>query len=264
MIGLYGTILFHSGTGSITTFDELKKTVSARWETHEIFQDKPLLEYGGPQLIEVSFSMCFIKPMTMDPTAGIIALQQIMDLALPLPLILGVLPVGRGSSLFVMTELEVNPKYFFQGGSIMGAAVEVKLKEYVEGNILNSLQKLMGGGQGGDTTAATTGGTTATGETGSVTTGELQAEQPTATTNGNSYGFNADTVDSTQNTQGFNADATAGPQYPAVADDVRSPDVAASSVATESGGINANQIGSQAGVLSNDQIHQRLLEQGIP
>lgn len=148
MIGLYGIpplgVIFQSGTGNITTFDDLRKTTRARWGVHEIFQGKPQLEYAGAELIELSFSMNFIKPMTTDPTAAMFILEEMMDLAIPGPFVVGLKPMGRGMSLFVMEELEENPKYFFQGGGIIGASVQVKLKEYPD-NFLNTLLGALGG-----------------------------------------------------------------------------------------------------------------------
>jgi Phage P2 GpU len=157
MIGMYGPIFFTTGV----VVDNMKKTVGARWGTHEIWQGKPILEYAGASLIELSFQLQLLKPFTIDPLAAIITLQEIMDLATPLPLILGVFPMGRGLSLFVMESLEVEPLYFFQGGGILGANCEVKLKEYPDPGLINSLLAALGG-QGSQSTAdvGTAGSTT--------------------------------------------------------------------------------------------------------
>jgi hypothetical protein len=148
MIGLYGPIFFHSGSTGLTTFDEMRKTVSARWGDHPVHLQKPLLEYGGPQLIEIGFRMELIKPFTMDPLAAIIMLEEIMDLAIPLPLIIGMKPMGRGVSLFVLTQLQHTMKYFYRDGGLLGASVEVQLKEYPD-NIISTLMRALGGGGGG-------------------------------------------------------------------------------------------------------------------
>lgn len=147
--GLYGPILFGTGTdyqgSGGNDFQSMQKSVSARWEEHKVFGDKPLLEYGGPSLIEVEIKMKWIMPVTADPTFNLFILQEIMDLAIPLPLILGLLPMGRGASLFVMTDLSWNPNYFFQNGVIMGADATLKLKEYATPNLLSALLAALGG-----------------------------------------------------------------------------------------------------------------------
>lgn len=153
-IGTYGPIIFGTGPTGVLTFDNFKKTVTARWGTHEVYQDKPLLEYAGPNLIEVAFTMGLISPITSDPTAAIVTLQETMDLALPYPLTIGMLPVGRDASLFILESLEVNPKYFYRGGTIIGAEVAVKLKEYPT-NFISTLLQALGGLFGGGGAAST-------------------------------------------------------------------------------------------------------------
>jgi len=145
MTGIYGPIVFGTGYGG-NDFQDMRKTVSARWLSHEVHLNKPLLEYGGPQLIEVEFTMKWMLPISGDPVSAIFILQEIMDLALPLPLFIGLLPVGRGSSLFVMQELQISPKYFVQGGVLIGADAQVHLKEYVDTLALNSLLQALGAG----------------------------------------------------------------------------------------------------------------------
>jgi Phage P2 GpU len=148
MIGLYGPIFFHSGSTGLTTFDEMRKTVSARWGDHPVHLQKPLLEYGGPQLIEISFRMELIKPFTMDPLGAIVILEEIMDLAIPLPLVIGLKPMGRGVSLFVLQQLSHEMKYFYRGGGLLGASVEVQLREYPDTFTISNLLRALGG-QGG-------------------------------------------------------------------------------------------------------------------
>jgi phage protein U len=149
---MYGAIVFGTSHGVVSTFNDLKKTVSARWSTHEVFGDKPMLEYAGPELISLTFEMELITPVTINPTATIVQLQEIMDLAIPLPLVIGKIPMGRDASLFVMESLDVNPEYFFRGGTIMGAKVNVTLKEYPTNfvsSLLNALKGAVGGLLGG-------------------------------------------------------------------------------------------------------------------
>jgi hypothetical protein len=159
MIGLYGPIFFHSGTTGLTTFDALKKTVTGRWGNHDVWMSKPLLEYSGPQLIEISFRMELIKPVTVDPLMTIVMLEEIMDFAMPLPLVIGMKPMGRGSSLFVLTSLSHEMKYFYRNGGLMGASVEVQLKEYPDTFTISNLMKALGGlfGAGGVGTDAAAG-----------------------------------------------------------------------------------------------------------
>jgi phage protein U len=144
MIGLYGPIFFQSGSTNLCTFDGMKKTVTARFGSHEVWMDKPMLEYSGPQLIEIAFTMELITPFTVDPLTTVIMLEEIMDLATPLPLVIGMKPMGRGMSLFVLTSLSHQPKYFYRSGQWMGCSVDVQLKEYPNITLSNLIQALGG------------------------------------------------------------------------------------------------------------------------
>lgn len=148
MTGMYGPIIFGTGYGG-NDFQDMRKSVSARWLSHEVHASKPLLEYGGPQLIEIQFRMKWCLPISGDPTQTIFILQEIMDLAVPLPLVMGMFPMGRGSSLFVMTELSWNPNYFFRDGAMIAADADVHLKEYVDSVSPSSLFSALGGLGGG-------------------------------------------------------------------------------------------------------------------
>jgi Phage P2 GpU len=107
------------------------------------------LEYGGPQLIEIEFSMNFIKPLTTDPVLMMTVLEEIMNLAIPLPLIIGLKPMGRASSLFVMNDLSENPKFFFRNGQVIAASVDVRLIEYATSFNFGNLAQALGGTLGG-------------------------------------------------------------------------------------------------------------------
>ena len=152
MIGVYGPIFFTPGN-PVTTFDNMKKTVTARWGEHEVWLGMPLLEYAGPKLIEVSFTMELIKPFTMDPMGAVTILEGMMDSATPAPLIVGMKPMGRGMSMFVMTSLSSQPKFFYRGGEWMGCSVEVQLKEYPSTSSPNNLMQALGGAFSGITGA---------------------------------------------------------------------------------------------------------------
>jgi hypothetical protein len=207
MIGLYGTIFFHSGTTGLTTFDEMNKTVAARWGDHPVHLAKPLLEYSGPQLIEITFKMELIKPFTADPLGTIIILEEIMDLAIPLPLIIGMKPMGRGLSLFVLASLKHQMKYFYRGGGLLGASVEVELKEYPTTISISSLMRALGGVFGGQGAAGAAGTTAAVTPTGEVQVGALGAAQPLGT-DANAAAIPADVAATEKNAYDISVDNT--------------------------------------------------------
>lgn len=56
-VGLFGKLPFLCSSAVTFTFKDLSVSRSVRWATHEIIGKKPVLEYIGPGLTEVSFNI---------------------------------------------------------------------------------------------------------------------------------------------------------------------------------------------------------------
>lgn len=133
MIGIFGTtppLIFGASPLGLLTFSDFEKTCKARFITHEIHLQKPIVEYTGPDLKEIRFKMNFLAPFTTPPAAGILLLETFLASGSPQPLIIGALPVASGLSQFVIKELKEVVQWWGPSGSIIGASVEVELLEY--------------------------------------------------------------------------------------------------------------------------------------
>lgn len=91
----------------------------------------PVLEFVGPGLSEVSFTMNFNTEWHTDPIAPLAILRTFARHGIVAPLIIGHRPlVISGFNLWVLTKLEEEQKWFMRNGTLQGASVTVNLKEY--------------------------------------------------------------------------------------------------------------------------------------
>lgn len=58
-IGSLGDIVFEVSSSKVVTFKDYKRTTKARFQSHDIIGQKPILEYLGPDGEEISFTMQF-------------------------------------------------------------------------------------------------------------------------------------------------------------------------------------------------------------
>lgn len=130
MIGTFGLLMFECSRRRVHTFSDLKIKNTNRVAQHDVHLQMPILEFTGPGLTEVSFSMNFNKEWGADPFISLLVLRAYVKTAFVAPLLVGMRPVTLGFNLFICTEVSEEHKFFDAGGNLFGAAVEVQLKEY--------------------------------------------------------------------------------------------------------------------------------------
>jgi Phage P2 GpU len=130
LTGALGPIVFMGGQGTANLFHKITKVRKQNYVRHKIIMSNDIIESTGPEPIELTFSMIFFAPYTLSPSIGIMALETVMDLQIPLPLIIGSTPVGRGIlTLFVIEEVQSNMDRF-SDSALLHAEVNVKILEY--------------------------------------------------------------------------------------------------------------------------------------
>ena len=95
-VGFLGTIPFVASRGYVRTFDDYKRQGEARWAEHEILGEKPLSEFLGENLEEISFTMLFRKDQGVNPQSEVNTLKELRDGGTPVPLVLGFKVIGDG------------------------------------------------------------------------------------------------------------------------------------------------------------------------
>jgi hypothetical protein len=130
VVGILGLLPFVSGEGTIFTPNDIGKTRKENYVRHKIIADVDLIESTGSEPIEITLQMQFFAPWTLAPAASILALETLQSTKLPVPLICGDAPVGRGLlTLFVVESVSSKMKRW-TGTTTAVATADVKLLEY--------------------------------------------------------------------------------------------------------------------------------------
>ena len=146
MDGALGPVVFSGGLGTMNTFHSMNQAKEETLAKHRIIQAIDLIEDTGPEPIELSIQMHFHAPYTLAPGAAITTLEALMDMRMPLPLIIGSTPIGRGFlTLFVIDDI-ASKMTKFSGSSLIIGDIDVKLCEYAGALSLSGPLSALGGG----------------------------------------------------------------------------------------------------------------------
>jgi hypothetical protein len=130
LVGILGPLPFVGGQGSAFTFYNITKRRKNSFARHRIISGNDLIEDTGFDPIELDMDMQFFAPWTLDPSISLIALEGLMDSKIPVPLIVGGAPVGRGLlTLFVIESIDSTMKKW-EGARLAILECRVKILEY--------------------------------------------------------------------------------------------------------------------------------------
>jgi len=131
MIGTFAGLIFGVyPTGSIITFADFKKKVASRFHEHEVLGQKPKLEYLGPKLDEITFTMAFNVAWGASPEVMLPLLEDYVRECTVAPLIIGISGIALGNSQYVIKSLGEDHHFINMWGQVEGASVQVTMSEY--------------------------------------------------------------------------------------------------------------------------------------
>jgi hypothetical protein len=139
--GIYGAIIFGKAMGRIMTFEHIDRKYKGRFGTHMVHLRKPLLEWAGNDLVDISMRVGLDAAWCGDPNPLLMQWHFFHENAIAAPLIVGGKPMGPGLSLFVITEMNEHHKHWLPRGRLIAVELDVTFQEYIpfaEG-ILSSL-----------------------------------------------------------------------------------------------------------------------------
>jgi hypothetical protein len=128
--GLYGAIIFGKAQGRIHTFHEIDKKYSGRYGAHMVHLRKPLLEWAGNDLLEITMKIALDSSWCGSVDAVLAEWHFFHESALAAPLIVGGKPMGPGLSMFVITELHEHHKHWLRG-RLIACELDATFKEYI-------------------------------------------------------------------------------------------------------------------------------------
>lgn len=127
MIGSYGETVFTSSTGKVLTYTGLTKNADARYTEHALIGKKPLLEFVGPSLSDVTYNIRLDSKYGVSPQAEINRLTALRDNGTAKPLFFGDKFIGNFVVISVAESHRVtNPRT----GTLMLADITLTIKEY--------------------------------------------------------------------------------------------------------------------------------------
>lgn len=130
MIGYLGEVVFEVSQHQVKTFGDLRRQASVRLASHDLIGRKPLLEFTGPALESLSFSMTLSSFLGVDPVEEVKVLREIRDQGLAVSFVLDGTPQGEG--LWLLEGLEETWRYIDNNGVPRVIECSLSLKEYIE------------------------------------------------------------------------------------------------------------------------------------
>jgi Phage P2 GpU len=131
MEGIFGAIIFGRTRGRIHTFYEIERKYTGRFGTHMVHLRKPLLEWAGNDLLEITMRLSLNSSWCGNPNAILAEWHFFHENAIAAPLIIGGKPMGPGLSLFVITDMNEGHRHWLPGGQLISVEVSVTFKEYI-------------------------------------------------------------------------------------------------------------------------------------
>lgn len=139
MIGLLGTgqlgVPFVCSDSRVLTFSQLTKKKAARFASHAVIGQKPVLEYVGPDTDTITMRIRLDAMLGVPPSVGLMALERMVASGQPHLLLIGMEYHGQ----FVITSLDVDNRHFTGSGVARIADVQIELKEVADGGITGLL-----------------------------------------------------------------------------------------------------------------------------
>ncbi len=131
LVGFMSDIPFIVSSKYIRTFDDYGRSSGGRWSQHDIIGAKPVLEFLGPDVEKISFTMHLRADQGVNPAKEIEKLRKLRDDGKCFPLVIGGKMVT--DNLWVLESLDETVAYWGKLGSMLSAKVTVTLKEYAGG-----------------------------------------------------------------------------------------------------------------------------------
>ncbi|ADE57230.1 phage tail protein [Aminobacterium colombiense] len=128
MIGYLGDVVFETSADKVRTPENFQRQGDARFGTHEVAGQKPVLEFMGPGLDSVTMTISLRASLGVNPRGEIGRLRDMRDDGIYAPLILAGRPLGT----FVIESINETWSQIDNHGHLLRATVDLTLREYVE------------------------------------------------------------------------------------------------------------------------------------
>jgi len=129
-IGSLGKVVFETSEKKIRTFFDLKRSGSVRIGTHDLMGIKPMLEFIGPGLEQISMNVRLDVSLGLNPETELKALREMRDKGEVVKFVLNGVPVTE--NYWMVEQLSEDWKHIDNKGRLLVADVSITMKEYVK------------------------------------------------------------------------------------------------------------------------------------
>lgn len=136
VIGSYAGIVFEINDLKNVTYSDFKRETTPRWDTHDILQNKPLPEFRGPGVDEISLQIKFRADFGVDPEKEMAKLREFARKGHTSLFIRGNQPISVNH--WVITKATEVHKVIDNKGNVISMDVELTLMEYPKSDIQSS------------------------------------------------------------------------------------------------------------------------------
>lgn len=126
VIGTLGELPFICSHGKVLTFSGLSRDLSVRWAQHDVIGKKPVLEWIGEELANVTLTIRFDVSLGSPPKEGLLGLKNMMTSRKDHMLIVGGDFLGR----YVIESISEERKFHTGAGECQVAEATIALKEW--------------------------------------------------------------------------------------------------------------------------------------
>lgn len=129
MIGLLGGLRFRVNDSKVFTIHNMKREISASWNSMERIGQKPISEFGGPDLQTVSFDITLDASLGVKPRQLLGVIEQMTESGEANELVIGRKLVGKNK--WVITKCSQAWDVILRGGELYRANATLSLQEYL-------------------------------------------------------------------------------------------------------------------------------------
>lgn len=124
-IGVLGPITFEVTADKVRTWQEARRSTTARWATHDVYAGKPKKEFIGPGLSKITLSVRLDSQFGLVPTDELKQMKDQMDSGSVLQFTVG----GELLGDFSIENMDEELKRFDRTGVLTTAIVALTLEE---------------------------------------------------------------------------------------------------------------------------------------
>lgn len=128
IVGAFGETVFEVSMLRVITFDGFKRTVKAKYASHEIIGRPAVLEFVGRELEEISLTIKLMSNLGVTPEEEALKIREMCQRGEPNFLIIGETVIGENE--FVITEVSESVNQWL-GTNVMANQLDLNFKEYV-------------------------------------------------------------------------------------------------------------------------------------